>query len=314
MKMKNLILLLPVICLFFACDKAQHTTIDTPNVPDVVIKAISNNFSDVRDLTFTTLKADQLYGADFKSSQNLYTAVIESNGNIKEFTIQGKLLTLPPSIMAYINATYPNATINSTYETYNNQKVRNGYGVNLTTTALVRLQLTFDLVGALIATIELPVVSVISKYAINNFADLPENIRNYLTNRHAGMVFKSAAGVVIGNVTTYYVTVKLGDILHNYSFNANAVVLTYTTSSLINTKGGGSSSTSSQTSIANAAAIPPVIVTYLNANFVGWQFLKGLMQYERNVLVSYLVVAQVGPDLYYISFNANGGFTGAKKG
>ncbi len=312
--MKNLILLLPVVCLFFACNKTQQVTIDTQNVPDAVIKAISNNFTDISDLAFTTLKVNELYGADFKSSKNPYTAVIESNGNIKEFTIQGKLLTLPPSIIAFINATYPNATIDKSFQTYNNQKVHNGYGVQITTTASLRLELTFDLVGALLSTIQLPAVSVISKYAIANFADLPENIRNYLTNHHAGMVFYSAAGVVISNVTTYYVTVKLGDVLHNYSFSANAVVLTYTTSSLINIKGGGSSSTSSQTSITNVAAMPPVVVTYLNTNFVGWQFLKGLKQYENNVLVSYLIVAQVGPDLYYISFNANGGFIGAKKG
>lgn len=309
--MKNLMLCLSVIGFFMACQKGQEAKIDTQVVPDIVMKAITSNFTDATNISFTTLKKNELFGADFKSSQKQYTAVVGANGNIKEYSIQATSVNLPTTITTSINATYPNATINSSYSKYNNLKVQDGYFVQITTATSKRLELSFDLIGALISTIEMSAASVMSKYAINKFEDLPENIRNYLTNRHTGLVFSYGAGVVVDNVTTFYVMVKLGDVLHNYSFNSNAVVLTYSTSSLVNS---GGTSTSSQKSLTSATEVPPVIATYLNAHFVGWKFLKGLAMYENNALASYIIVVQVNADIYYIYFDAAGGFTGAKKG
>ncbi len=312
--MKNLILFLTSLYFLSACSKATETpapTVDNATVvPDKVVKAITNNFADASSLAFTTLKINDLYSADFKSNQRQHTAVVSSDGTIKELTIQATTLVLPASVTAYITANYPNATIVASFETYTPQtKILNGYIVHITTTASKKLALTFNLAGVWLSTIELPPAPVISKYVINTFAELPQNIQNLLTTRHTGLVFYSGTGVVIDNVTTYYVSVKVGDMLHNYTLNSNADIVSYSSSSLTVANG-----TTTQKSLTSASDVPPVIATYLTANFVGWQFLKGIIFYDNTVIASYLIVCQVGTDLYYISFNATGGFTGAKKG
>ena len=309
--MKKFIPFLLVISLFVACDKASEVTVDTQNVPESVVKAISNNFTNVTNLTFTTLKTNELYGADFKSNQIQNNAVIGGDGMIKELNIQSINLVLPSAITAYINANYAGSKIIKSYEKRNPQnKALEGYSVQIATTNSKNYELTFDLAGTLISSFELPPAPVISKYVIAQFTDLLTNIQAYLNSRHAGLVFYSGTGVVIDNVTTYYVSVKVGDVLHNYSFSANADVLSYKTNSLIT----NNSSTTTSTSITDVSTLPSVITSYLTTNFAGWQFLKGLKMYDNNIFTGFLIVIKVGTDIYYISFDNNSIFTGAKKG
>jgi hypothetical protein len=311
--MKNFILFLAAISLFTACNKVvTEQPIDSQIVPENVVQAIKTNFTDASDLVYTTLKINDLYGADFQSNQKQHTAVISVDGTIKELTVEATTVVLPASIMVYINANYPNAIIIKSYEKFTPvTKIVEGYGVQLTTAAGKRLELSFNLLGVWLSTIELPATPIASKYAIKTFAELPANIQTFLNSRHTGFTFYSGTGVVSNNTSTYYVSLKIVDTLHNYSLSSNAAILSYSTSGYVNK---GTTTTTTQSSIANAAAIPPVITTYLNTKYAGWQFLKGLIMYDNNIITSYLITAQVGTDLYYISFNATGGFIGAKKG
>ncbi|MCU0324316.1 MAG: hypothetical protein MUF45_03555, partial [Spirosomaceae bacterium] len=60
--------------------------------------------------------------------------------------------------------------------------------------------------------------------------------------------------------------------------------------------------------------LPIKIKEYLDKNFVGWQFVKGLELLINSKLDRYLVVIKFGNDYYYVSFDPSGTFLGVRKG
>lgn len=62
-----------------------------------------------------------------------------------------------------------------------------------------------------------------------------------------------------------------------------------------------------------ASDIPAPITTYLNANYAGWSFTKGVLTLTDGAASNYLLVIKVGNDLYTVSFDGSGKFIGARK-
>jgi hypothetical protein len=64
----------------------------------------------------------------------------------------------------------------------------------------------------------------------------------------------------------------------------------------------------------DARDIPSKVKEYLEVNYKGWLFQRGVIVYEENKILGYVIAIKVGNDYYYINFDANATFVSARRG
>lgn len=299
-----------------ACDKVKNIEPTPSNdIPEAVINAVKSAFSDASDINIVILKQQALYEVGFVSQSRTYEAVITEKGQVNELRQNAKTTNVSQNIQSYLDTHFPGATITETIDELDPQDKITviGYWVYITTTDAKYYQLNFDVVGAFVGQIELTANSSgttnndISKYAIVA-SDLPTPVLTYLDTNHSGYVFSEGWAVVIDNVTSYFIIISANNEVFYYEFNADGTVIS--ASSYTGGTGSGSG-TSTFDTFVDATQIPTDITTYLDQNFVGWQFLKGGVESENGAVLRYILVIMVGNNNYYVEFDGNKQFVGA---
>ena len=64
----------------------------------------------------------------------------------------------------------------------------------------------------------------------------------------------------------------------------------------------------------DAKDIPNKAKVYLEANYKGWVFQRGVIVYAENKILGYVIAIKVANDYYYINFDADANFLSARKG
>lgn len=305
-----------------SCAKNDQDPIsDVNKIPDAVTRGLKENFPDAKNISFKVLVNDELWKAEFSDKNVENETIINKKGQIQEWKVKkGGVLspfTISDVILKYIEAEYPGSKIVSVNDNYEiSTKEIIGQTIYIVTVENKNLALEFDAIGAFISVTELPDTTTgadeWSKYEIKDFNDLPENIKTYLNNNHQNFELYSATGVVgPKEYKAFYVTIKIEEKLISYEFDGDANVKSKIEFDLSapNTK------SHEYLYFTSADDIPLELTTYLDAQFAGWKFLKGFTEFdEKKEVFLYLVVAQIQNDVYYISFDKDKLFTGAKKG
>jgi hypothetical protein len=310
--MKKILFFLFLSTALLSCDKVDKVQPDNNTIPDAVVNAVKSAYPDASELTVVVLQQKKLYSVDFTASKANYEAIVTEKGEMQELRHNAKTLDVTQNIQSYLDTHFPNATLNQVSEDLDPQDKLTiiGYWVYITTTDAKYYQLYFNELGGFISQLELTnTTSNDYKYNVVQ-ADLPTTIGDYLNTNNSGYAFLDCWALVMNNVTTYYLNISYNNLIYYYEFDANGTLLS---SSSYDPNGGTNPGGGTQTAnpIIDATQIPATIVTYLNQNFAGWQFLKGFDESTNGAISRYVLVIMVGTDNYYVEFDGNMQFIGA---
>lgn len=139
---------------------------------------------------------------------------------------------------------------------------------------------------------------------------LPDAIKKEINKRHVGNYQIVFASVVQRNNRKYFlVTVLKENFAYTYEFEENGKVISEKKNNMPQVP-----NLQIQEKQFEAKDLPLKIKEYIDKNFAGWQFIKGIELYVNNKLDKYLVVIKFGNDYYYVAFDPSGTFLGARKG
>jgi len=310
--MKKILFFFFLSTALLSCDKVNKVEPDNNTVPDAVVNAVKTAYPDASELTIVVLQQKKLYSVDFIASKSNYEAIVTEKGEMQELRHNAKTLDVSQNIQSYLDTHFPNATLEQVVEDLDPQDKLTiiGYWVYITTADAKYYQLYFNELGGFVAQLELTnATSNDYKYNVTQ-VDLPSSISDYLNTNHSGYTFLEGWGIVMSNITSYYISISHNNLIYYYEFDANGSVLSsssYDPNSGTNPGGGNITSDP----IVDASQIPATIVTYLDQNFTNWQFQKGIIESNNGTITRYYMVIMVGTDGYYVEFDGNMQFVGA---
>ncbi|MFN8348301.1 MAG: hypothetical protein U0X91_25085 [Spirosomataceae bacterium] len=302
--MKKLIVFAFLVAFISSC-RMNGVDSATEAVPQNVSNAVRKAYPEATDLKFTELETNRIWLSEFVVNIQKMSAVVNNTGQITEtYNVARVGATLPESAQKYINTNYPNATIISIDEQINDQKKVIGYKVLIKTKEGKEVVMLFDTTGSLMLLIAkdgTPTTkpeSTTTTYAIEQ-KDLPEAIKKVLTEKHGE--YKYIKGVVMteNGKKTYHVVVGKEMVNYEYVFDENGTIL----------KSGSSGMTSNKTQKEMGAKdVPAKAKEYLDKTYKTWDYMKGLIFYENDKITGYLAVVKSEGKLYYVYFDATGGY------
>jgi hypothetical protein len=80
---------------YTGCDKVTAPEPDEHQVPEVVIKAIVEEFLDATNLSLITVPTDAFYAADFWVQNKHYQAIINQDGSFQALNLERPIAALP---------------------------------------------------------------------------------------------------------------------------------------------------------------------------------------------------------------------------
>lgn len=311
--MKKILFFLFLSSALFSCDKVDKVQPDNNTVPDAVLNAVKLAYPDASELTVVVLQQKKLYSVDFIAEKANYEAIVTEKGEMQELRHNAKTLDVSQNIQSYLDTHFPNATLDQVMEDLDPQDKSTimGYWVYITTSDSKYYQLYFNDLGGFVSQMEITnTTSNDYKYSVTQ-ADLPTSITDYLNTNNSGYTFLDGWALVMNNVTSYYISINYNNLIYYYEFDANGTVLSsssYDPNGAGTNPGGG---TITSETLVDASQIPTTIVGYLDQNFAGWQFQKGVVESDNGAVTRYYLVIMVGADGYYVEFNGNMQFVGA---
>jgi hypothetical protein len=213
---------------------------------------------------------------------------------------------LPESAQKFITTNYPDAKIVSIDEQINDQKKVIGYKVLIKTKEGKEVVMLFDTTGSLtllIAKDGTPSTKPESNtYAIEP-KDLPEAIKKVLTEKHGEYKFIKGVVMVENGKKTYHVVVSKEMVIYEYTFDETGAILKSSSSGI---KADAPNKVTQKELGKND--IPGKSKEYLDKTYKSWDYMKGLVFYENDKVTGYLAVVKVEGKLYYVYFDATGGY------
>ncbi len=235
------------------------------------------------------------------------SAVVNNTGQITEtYNVARIGVVLPESAQKFITTNYPEAKIVSIDEQVNDQKKVIGYKVLIKTKEGKEVVMLFDTTGSLtllIAKDGTPSTKPESNtYAIEP-KDLPEAIKKVLTEKHGEYKYLKGVVMVENGKKTYHVVVSKEMVNFEYTFDENGTILKSSSSGM---KADAPNKVTQKELGKND--IPGKLKEYLDKTYKSWDYLKGLIFYENDKVAGYLTVVKVEGKLYYVYFDAAGGY------
>jgi len=275
-------------------------------VPKTVSSAIRKAYPEATDLTYAVLESDKIWVSDFIVKIQRMSVVVNSTGQITETHNVARVgATLPESARKYIATNYLGASIGDINEQINDDKRVIGYKVSIKTKEGKEVVLLFDTTGSLTLLIakdgtpNTPTKPESKTYTVEQ-KDLPEAIKKVLTEKHGEYKYLKGAVILEEGKRTYFVVVSKDMTNYEYAFDINGTILKSSAS-------GMSTSTQDKTQKELAAKdIPNRSKEYLDKTYKVWEYMKGLVFYERDKVVGYLAVVKQEGKLYYVYFDGSG--------
>ncbi|WP_435356654.1 PepSY-like domain-containing protein [Emticicia sp. SJ17W-69] len=307
--MKNIyILLLALGWIFSACDSVKDLQPQqnmNEAVPQATVNAIRQAFPEATKIRFSTIEKNKIWQSDFEVKVEPMSAIVNNLGVITEtYKVTGEV-TLPDNIKSYISTNYAGATIKNASQQIGKDGKVEGYKVFIKTKEGKDNILVFDATGTLTLLItddrngNTPALNPPKIYFIEK-NQLPDAINTYLNNKHPGYNCIKAAVIVDGETKTYSVVVskdltsfeylfdEKGNVLKSSSFGVNAPPNRMEDKPLISTD------------------LPAVIKAYLDKEFKGWTYEKGITISQNGALLGYNILITFDKKQFSLQFDATG--------
>jgi hypothetical protein len=296
-----------LICLISSCNVKE---VSTETVPQTVSSAVRKAYPEATDLQFTELEANKIWVSEFVVKIQKMSAVVNNTGQITEtYNVARVGTVLPESAQKFITTNYPEAKIISIDEQINDPKKVIGYKVLIKTKEGKEVVMLFDTTGSLTLLIAKdgtpstkPESNTSKTYAVEQ-KDLPEAIKKVLTEKHGEYKFLKGVVMVENGKKTYHVVVSKEMVIYEYTFDETGAILKSSSSGI---KADAPNKVTQKELGKND--IPGKSKEYLDKTYKGWEYMKGLIFYENDKVTGYLAVVKVEGKLYYVYFDAAGGY------
>jgi PBP1b-binding outer membrane lipoprotein LpoB len=308
-EMKKLyILLLALGSILSACDSVndlQPQQNINEAVPQATVNAIRQAFPEATKIKFSTIEKNKVWQSDFEVKVESMSAVVNNLGVITEtYKVTGEV-ALPENIKAYILSHYAGASIKNVSQQINKDGKLEGYKVTIRNSENKDITLVFDATGTFTLLIgndkndnklELnpPKIYFIEKN------DLPEVIKTYLNSKHADYKCIKAAVVIDGDSKNYSIVISKDLTSYEYLFDEKGNVLKS------NSFGVDAPSNRIEDKALVVNALPLTIKTYLDKEFKGWAYEKGITISQNGALLGYSILITYDKKQYSLQFDAKG--------
>ncbi|MFN3851553.1 MAG: PepSY-like domain-containing protein [Spirosomataceae bacterium] len=309
--MKNILLYIYIIFFLFSCDNIKDLQpVQKPNeaVPQVAINAIRREFPEATSMRFSTIEKNKIWESDFKVRIQQMSAVVNSGGEITEaYQIGRDGVKLPENAQKYIETNYSGATIKNIAEQLGKDQKVVGYRVVIITKDFKEITIFFDATGALLLNI--PNESIGNNpprpqnYLIGE-KDLPAAIISILSTKHSGYKFIKACVVIQNNQKIYKVLISKDFTTYDYTFDESGGILS------LNSLGVNTTPPPNKTSDKplEEKDLPKKIEEYLEKNYHDFDYQRGVVIYQNDKIVGYLLVIKYKEKILCLNFDASGTF------
>ncbi|MEZ4903087.1 MAG: PepSY-like domain-containing protein [Spirosomataceae bacterium] len=278
----------------------------TEIVPQNVSSAIRKAYPEATELTYSVLETDKIWVSAVMLKIQRMSVVVNSTGQITEtYNVARVGATLPESARKYIATNYPGASIGDINEQINDDKKVIGYKVSIKTKEGKEVVLLFDTTGSLTLLItkddtsNTPTKPESKTYTVEQ-KDLPEAIKKVLAEKHGEYKYLKGAVIVEEGKRTYFIVVSKDMTNYEYAFDVNGTILKSSSSGMV-------VQDKTQKELA-ANSIPNRAKEYLDKTYKGWEYMKGLIFYEKDKITGYIVVVKQEGKLYYVYFDGSGAY------
>jgi hypothetical protein len=319
--MKKIFILLLITISFVACDGVNDLQPEqdvTSVVPQAAITAIKKEFPQATELRFTTVEKNKVWNSEFKVQIRKMNATVNHTGQILDaFQIADNSNDLPENAKKYIQTNYPGATIKKVGEQMGPGQKVTGYKVLIATKEGKEVTMVFDTTGALIMLVALDTnglqigdgQNTIKTYSIEQ-KDLPEAIKKVLNEKHPDYKYIKGIVMIQDGTKTYNVIVSKDLTNFEYVFDEKGTIIRSNSVGL-NTGNPIGKLTDKP---LEAKDIPAKIKDFLDKNYKGWEYQKGLITYQSEKIIGYLLVIKQNNKMVYVNFNGDGVYLKADNG
>ncbi len=307
--MKKIYILLLVMSWFLsACDSVKDLQPQqnlNEVVPQATVNAIRQAFPEATKIKFSTIEKNKVWQSDFEVKVEPMSAVVNNLGVITEtYKVTGEV-TLPENIKSYISANYVGATIKNASQEIGKDGKITGYKVALRSKESKEITLIFDATGTLTLLISddrngnLPALNPPKIYFIEK-NQLPEVIKTYLSTKHLDFNCIKAAVIVEGDTKTYSVVISKDLTSFEYLFDEKGNVLKS------GTFGVNAPTNRIEDKVLTINDLSSKIKTYLDKEFKGWAYEKGISILQNGTLLGYNILITFDKKQYSLQFDAAG--------
>ncbi len=305
--MKKIYILLLLTCwIFSACDSVtdlqpQQDLNDV--VPTATINAIRQAYPDAAKIKFSIIDKNVVWQSDFEVKVDKMSAIVNNLGVITEtYKVTGEV-ALPENIKNYIAKNYAGASIKTASQQIGKDNKIEGYKVTVKSKEDKDITLAFDATGTLTLLVtddrngNLPTLHPSKIYFIEQ-KDLSDAIRAYLSNKHSDYKFIKAAVVIEGDTKTYSVVVSKDLTSFEYLFDEKGNVLKS------GSFGVDAPSNRVEDKPLTVSDLTSTIKAYLDKEYKGWGFEKGLSIWQNGQVVGYNILITYNKKQYSLQFDA----------
>ncbi len=299
-------LFLPLI--FSACDSVtdlQPQQNLNEAVPQATVNAIKQAFPEATKIKFSTIEKNKFWQSDFEVKVEPMSAIVSHLGEITEtYKVTGEV-NLPENIKKYIETNYAGATIKNASQQIGKDGKGVGYKISIKSKEGKEITLIFDVTGTLTLLItddrndNKPALNPPKIYFIEQ-KDLPEAIKTYLNKKHSDYKFIKAAVIVDGDTKTYSVVVSKDLTAFEYLFDINGNVLKS------GSFGVNAPSNQIQDKPLTVNDLTTVIKAFLDKEFKGWVYEKGISVTQNGTLLGYSILITFDKKQYNLQFDGAG--------
>jgi PBP1b-binding outer membrane lipoprotein LpoB len=308
-EMKKLYILLLVLgSILSACDSVNdlqpQQNIDEA-VPQTTVNAIRQAFPEATKIRFSTIEKNKVWQSDFEIKVEPMSAIVNNLGEITEtYKVTGEI-ALPENIKAYISSNYVGATIKNASQQINKDGKLEGYKITIRNTESKTITLIFDATGTLTLLIaddkndNKPSLNPPKIYFIEK-NDLPEVIKTYLSSKHTDYKCIKAAVIVDGDSKNYSIVISKDLTSYEYLFDEKGNVLKS------NSFGVDAPTNRIEDKSLTVSSLPVVVKAYLDKEFKGWAYEKGITVSQNGALLGYSILITYDKKQYSLQFDAKG--------
>jgi hypothetical protein len=217
---------------------------------------------------------------------------------------------LPTGVKAYLDKEYKEWTYEKGISISQNGTLL-GYNI-LITFDKRQYSLQFDVGGMLIRKEQVGGGNAgnNNKYHIQPIQpkDLLKVIIDFLNDKHKEFRYIQTSLITEKSIKTYWVTILKDNVTYNYTFDDKGKVLNVTEIAIKLPDNRVIEVPLEAKDISLKAK------EFLNKNYAGWVFQKGIVAYKDNKVFGYLIAIKVGNNDYYINFDADSNFLLARRG
>jgi hypothetical protein len=138
--------------------------------------------------------------------------------------------------------------------------------------------------------------------------DVPSAIVNYLASKHKDYKYIQTAIIIDKSKKIYWITILSNNEVYDYTFDevgkflsVKEIKMKFPDNKIYDRP-------------LDAKDLPSKAKTYLETNYKGWVFQRGVIVYAENKILGYVIAIKVANDYYYINFDADANFLSARKG